>query len=206
MPDPTFAVADIFFSIQGEGMNTGRAALFLRLAGCNLACPWCDTDYLIRERLSIQEIRNRLAELIPDSYPKGLRRRPFLVLTGGEPTIQDIPELVDGLADYELALETNGLNSVPPGFSWVAVSPKRLGLSPSAMEMATEFKVVVDEKTDPMPLIAECLRSSADRKVPIWLQPEGNKGICVDACEKLLCVAPERLRIGHQMHKIRNWK
>ena len=93
-------VNDIFYSLQGEGRNTGRAAIFIRFAGCNLKCPFCDTDFAQYEEMSDEDILNRIK-----SYPSR-----FVVLTGGEPSLQVDRQLVDLLHKhgYELAMETNG--------------------------------------------------------------------------------------------------
>ena len=91
-------VNDIFYSLQGEGRNTGRAAIFIRFAGCNLKCPFCDTDFSQYEEMSDEDILNRIK-----SYPSR-----FVVLTGGEPSLQVDRLLVDLLHShgYELAKET----------------------------------------------------------------------------------------------------
>ncbi|MDY5084806.1 MAG: 7-carboxy-7-deazaguanine synthase QueE, partial [Prevotella sp.] len=77
----TYRVNDIFYSLQGEGHNAGRAAVFVRLSGCNLACPFCDTDFTSYETLTAAEIVGRVLALVPAGSV-----RPMVVLTGGEPT------------------------------------------------------------------------------------------------------------------------
>ena len=90
-------VNDIFYSLQGEGRNTGRAAIFIRFAGCNLKCPFCDTDFSQYEEMSDEDILNRIK-----SYSSH-----FVVLTGGEPSLQVDRHLVNLLHShgYELAME-----------------------------------------------------------------------------------------------------
>ena len=115
----TYDLVEIFESLQGEGRNTGRPCVFVRFAGCNLACPWCDTD--VTKRFSLE-----LGELIREI--KSFRAKS-VVLTGGEPsTVSGMPELVAELKreGYWIAVETNGLKS--PSWlqfaDYVAVSPK----------------------------------------------------------------------------------
>ena len=109
----------IFSSIQGEGRNTGRPATFIRFAGCNLNCPWCDTRKHTKEMLTISEIMMQVRKL-------GNRS---VIVTGGETTIViGLGELLSALKDegYWLALETNGTRNIPEleFFDYVAVSPK----------------------------------------------------------------------------------
>lgn len=109
-------INDIFYSIQGEGRNTGRAAVFIRFSGCNLKCPFCDTDFSRFEELSDDEIIARIS---------GFPAR-FVVLTGGEPSLQVDEEFVRKLhaAGYEVAMETNGTHETAPGIDWITCSPK----------------------------------------------------------------------------------
>ena len=101
----TYRVNDIFYSLQGEGHNTGRAAVFVRFSGCNLKCSFCDTDFAAFEELTGPEIVERI--------------KPFgaslAVLTGGEPTLQVTAELIDLLhqAGFEVAMESNGTHQPP---------------------------------------------------------------------------------------------
>lgn len=139
----TYRVNDIFYSIQGEGRNTGRAAVFVRFSGCNLACPFCDTDFGRYEELSADAILSRMTERVGTI---GGGTRPLVVLTGGEPTLQaDVP-LIDRLhqAGYgEVAMESNGLLEPPPNLDWLTVSPK----GRAAVRHANELKVLFDGRT-----------------------------------------------------------
>ena len=109
-------VNDIFYSLQGEGRNTGRAAIFIRFSGCNLKCPFCDTDFSKYEELTDEDILGRIRE-----YPSR-----FVVLTGGEPSLQVDRPLIDLLHShgYELAMETNGTHPIADGIDWITCSPK----------------------------------------------------------------------------------
>lgn len=109
-------INEIFYSIQGEGRNAGRAAVFIRFSGCNIKCPFCDTKHQKGKEMSDLEIINQIAE-----YPCR-----FVILTGGEPTLYVDADFVDKLhhKGYEVAIETNGTNIVPANVDFVTLSPK----------------------------------------------------------------------------------
>ena len=111
-------VNEIFYSLQGEGYHAGRAAVFIRLSGCNLKCPFCDTDFSVSEEMEVGEIVDEVV-----NYSSDCR---FVVLTGGEPTLQDCTPLIEALhrKGYTVAMETNGTRQVPSNIDWVTISPK----------------------------------------------------------------------------------
>lgn len=112
----TKRINEIFYSLQGEGRNTGRPAVFIRFAGCNLRCPFCDTEFTAYREMTDGDI---LREIAP--YPARL-----VILTGGEPTLQADEALIERLhaCGYSVAMETNGTHQPPPGVDWLTVSPK----------------------------------------------------------------------------------
>lgn len=134
-----YAVKEIFYTLQGEGRNAGRAAVFCRFAGCNLwsgreedrataACRFCDTDFVGLDgpgggRFATPEA---LAAAVAGTWPAGAGGQPLVVLTGGEPLLQVDAALTAALhaAGFEIAVETNGTLAVPAGIDWVCVSPK----------------------------------------------------------------------------------
>lgn len=138
--NPQYRIVEIFESLQGEGYNTGMPAIFIRLGKCNLACSWCDTDYLRFEMMSLHEILGRLKN----------HRARNIIITGGEPTIQPhLDTLLNALkaAGYYLCMETNGLNPVSPQIDFVATSPKACyadKYARSCIEKADEVRVVAD--------------------------------------------------------------
>ncbi len=132
-----FDLVEIFESLQGEGRNSGRPAVFVRFAGCNLACPWCDTDVNRRFSLSLNDLLDEVSSYRPKS----------VVLTGGEPTlVQGLPELVAGLKrkGFWVAVETNGTVDSPIlGFvDYVSCSPKAEYPDSIAISSADEVRVV----------------------------------------------------------------
>lgn len=136
----TYRVNSFFYSLQGEGANTGRAALFVRFAGCNLRCPFCDTEFDTFTTYSAEDIVSRLLGYCNDN---GLaEKKPIVVLTGGEPTLQADEYLVDMLHSegFYVAMESNGTLPVPANLDWLTVSPKTM--EPCSYDTAEEIKVV----------------------------------------------------------------
>lgn len=137
----TYPVNEIFYSLQGEGINAGRPAVFVRFSGCNLRCPFCDTDHKAHTMMTAEEIVEKIKS------PRGL-----LVLTGGEPSLFVDESLIAALhaAGFEIAIETNGTRPLPSGIDWVTLSPKD-AFCPGATPVLTscdELKVVFTA-TDP---------------------------------------------------------
>lgn len=136
----TYRINELFYSLQGEGRWTGRPAVFVRFSGCNLCCPFCDTHFASGTDMTGEEIVDRIGK------EGGVCR--FVVLTGGEPTLQ-VDEWLVGLlhaVGYYVAMETNGTRPVPAGVDWVTCSPKDLFV-PHARPVITachELKVVYD--------------------------------------------------------------
>jgi len=149
-PDGTLDVHSIFYTIQGEGPYCGRPAIFVRLAGCNLQCPGCDTDYtsykLGRKRMSPVILLAAVNELKDDEYPDA--PKPMIVITGGEPFRQNIsPVTMTFLrAGYEVQIETNGTLPVPddfPNSATIVCSPKTGKIHDTVGAKAIALKYVV---------------------------------------------------------------
>lgn len=137
-----YRLVEIFESLQGEGRNTGRPCVFVRFAGCNLACPWCDTDVRERFAMTLDEL---LAEIA--SY-----KAKTVVLTGGEPTlIEGAPELIAALkaAGYFIAVETNATVDAPwlQFVDYVACSPKAEFPDKIELKKANEVRVVASDES-----------------------------------------------------------
>jgi 7-carboxy-7-deazaguanine synthase len=159
----TYAVKEIFYTLQGEGAQTGRPSVFCRFAGCNLwsgreadraaaSCAFCDTDFVGVDGSDGGRYRDAgsLADRIASHWPAAGPAR-FVVCTGGEPLLHLDPPLIGALhgRGFEIAVETNGTIPVPPGLDWICVSPKAgAGL---VVESGDEIKVVVpQEGLDPL--------------------------------------------------------
>ena len=109
-------VNEIFYSLQGEGYHTGTPAVFIRLSGCNLRCPFCDTDHAAHTPMSVSKIARNVAQ-----YPA-----PTVILTGGEPSLYDLNALIDTLHSLgrRVHIETNGTHPLPSAIDWITCSPK----------------------------------------------------------------------------------
>lgn len=134
----TYSVKEIFYTLQGEGLRSGRPAVFCRFAGCNLwngreedrasaTCRFCDTDFVGTDGTLGGKFTHAaiLADRIAALWPAGRAHR-YVVLTGGEPLLQVDAALIDALhaQGFEIAVETNGTVVAPPGIDWICVSPK----------------------------------------------------------------------------------
>jgi 7-carboxy-7-deazaguanine synthase len=157
----SYAVKEIFYTLQGEGSLTGRPAVFCRFAGCNLwsgrkedradaVCTFCDTDFIGMDGAEGGRYRDaaaladRVAAQWPPEEPNGAGSR-FVVCTGGEPLLQLDPPLIAALhaRGFEIAVETNGTIALPAGLDWVCVSPK--AGAPLVVTAGDELKVVVPQ-------------------------------------------------------------
>lgn len=151
------AVESIFYTLQGEGPFSGRTAVFIRLAGCNLACTFCDTQFdtgLGKPKVRVDDIVNAVFALVPKTNKEA---RVLVVITGGEPLRQDISILVDELwrGGFDVQIETAGtcwppqldavLSNAGPHTSvlWIVCSPKTPKIHPRVAELAQDYKYVV---------------------------------------------------------------
>jgi 7-carboxy-7-deazaguanine synthase (Cx14CxxC type) len=157
-----YAVKEIFYTLQGEGANAGRAAVFCRFAGCNLwsgreqdrataTCTFCDTDFVGTDGDGGGKFATAddLAESIARHWPLTHGGEPFVVCTGGEPLLQFDESLAEALhrRGFVIAVETNGTVPVPAGVDWVCVSPK-IG-SQLVVKSGSELKLVYPQDVDP---------------------------------------------------------
>lgn len=190
-------VNEIFYSLQGEGLQAGTPAVFVRLSGCNLRCPFCDTVHDSGREMSeaevVAEVKRHAATLV--------------VMTGGEPSLQLTASLVDALhaAGRTVAVETNGTHPLPEGVDWVTLSPKDPWLGPQAapvLHEADELKLVYDGSFEPQPyshihirhgrLLQPCDTGDAERNADVIRRT-------VD-----YCLAHPQWRLSLQVHKILN--
>ncbi len=136
-----YRINEIFLSLQGEGFHTGTTSVFIRFAGCNLRCPFCDTDFSQFTLCSAEDICQQVVSLIRtrESLPA---QSILIVLTGGEPSLQVDEELLYALHTVArtVCIETNGTYPLPDGIDWVTCSPKEG--SNVVLHEADEVKVV----------------------------------------------------------------
>jgi 7-carboxy-7-deazaguanine synthase len=150
-----YSVKEIFYTLQGEGGQAGRAAVFCRFAGCNLwsgreedrstaVCQFCDTDFIGADGVGGGKFATAraLAEAVLKEWPAGAGGKPLVVCTGGEPLLQLDQAAVDALhaAGFEIAVETNGTQVPPQGLDWICVSPK--ADAALVLTSGTELKLV----------------------------------------------------------------
>ena len=149
-----YKVNEIFYTLQGEGAHMGIPAVFVRFSGCNLRCPWCDTEFTDFTSMTAEDI----VVAIQDLYNTPNKRRKMVVLTGGEPGLQVDKPLVDALhnAGFYICIETNGTRPLPAGIDWITCSPKESSLQhsaisnqPLALRKVNEVKVVFTGTYDP---------------------------------------------------------
>lgn len=202
-----YTVKSVFFTLQGEGYNTGRPAVFCRFAGCNLwngrerdrataICRFCDTDFVGSdgEGGGRYDSAGALAAAILARWP--LTGAPFVVFTGGEPTLQLDGTLIAALhgAGAELAIETNATNPVPPGLDWVCVSPK--AGAPLRQRSGDEIKIAWPQ---PGLDLDELERLAFTHR---FLQPIDGPELAWNRAQTIAaCRARPAWRLSEQMHK-----
>ena len=204
-----YAVKEAFLTLQGEGLNAGRRAVFCRFAGCNLwsgreqdrhgaVCRFCDTDFVGVDGLGGGRFRTaaNLAEAISAAWRSDVEHR-FVVLTGGEPLLQVDSDLVDALhgLGFEVAIETNGTLPAPKGVDWIAVSPK--AKAPLRITRGDELKLVFPQASvDPRQFEDLDFRH-------FFLQPmDGPDARANTAAAAQYCLAHPRWRLSLQTHKL----
>ena len=207
----TYAVKELFYTLQGEGANTGRPAVFCRFAGCNLwtgreadrkaaVCRFCDTEFVGTDGPGGGKFATAddLAAAVAGAWPGGEpTARPLVVCTGGEPLLQLDPPLIDALhaAGFEIAVETNGTVEPPADLDWICVSPK------------AEAELVV-ASGDELKLVYPQAGAPPERYAGLgfrhfFLQPmdgparEANTRAALD-----YCLAHPRWRLSLQTHKL----
>ncbi len=184
-------LVEIFLSVQGEGTHVGTPAVFVRLAGCNLSCRFCDTDYAVRFFASVDDVVARVRAIGSAT--------PMVIVTGGEPFAQrETTALIAALqADgRRVHIESNGTIATDvPERVWLTISPKER-LHPMMAARADEAKLIVDGRV-PLEWLAEFPPSTS-----VFLQPEGNAAANVQLALDALATDPARLRLSMQMHKL----
>jgi 7-carboxy-7-deazaguanine synthase (Cx14CxxC type) len=204
-----YAVKEIFYTLQGEGANAGRAAVFCRFAGCNLwtgreidrpkaVCQFCDTDFVgIGPDGGKFATATELAAAVASRWPDTAEGRPLVVCTGGEPLLQLDEHAVDALhaRGFEIAVETNGTQEPPPGLDWICVSPK--AGAPLVLRAGHELKLVYPQ------VGAEPERFTSLGFEHFYLQPMDGPSLAENTQRAIAyCLAHPRWRLSVQTHKV----
>lgn len=207
----TYSVKEIFYTLQGEGANAGRPAVFCRFAGCNLwsgresdrasaVCQFCDTDFVGTDGTSGGKFARAeaLADVIAVHWPQGRgEAHRLVVLTGGEPLLQVDAALIDALhaRGFRIAVETNGTVAAPEGLDWICVSPK--AGSTLVQRHGHELKVVIPQPGLDLNELAEL--SFENHFVQAMDGPLARENI---ERATALCMEDPRWRLSVQTHKV----
>lgn len=204
----------MFYTLQGEGAQAGRAAVFCRFAGCNLwtgreedrataVCKFCDTDFVGTDGVGGGKFKeaDTLAKAIADTFQGDVRlNKPYVVFTGGEPTLQLDAALIDAVHShgFEIAVETNGTLPVPAGVDWICVSPK-FGAE-LVQTTGQELKVVVPQLGQDLNALGQLdfehfFLQAMDDKDPV--KKAKNMQVAIQTC-----LNKPRWRLSVQTHKV----
>lgn len=206
----TYTVKEIFYTLQGEGAQAGRPAVFCRFAGCNLwsgreddrasaVCRFCDTDFIGTDGEQGGKFSDAesLAARIAEQWPAMRANNRYVVFTGGEPLLQLDAALIDAMhaQGFEIAIETNGTLPVPKGVDWVCVSPKQ-GAS-LVVTRGSELKVVVPQSGQDLDQLAQLDFTHHFLQPMDGMDKEKNTQLAIAACK-----ADPRWRLSLQTHKL----
>lgn len=206
----TYTVKEIFYTLQGEGANTGRPAVFCRFAGCNLwsgverdrtnaICQFCDTDFVWNSTTDVGKFSSPvdLAQAVADTWPQQVGGTPLVVCTGGEPLLQLDDALISAFhaRGFEVAVETNGTLPAPDGIDWICVSPK--ANSQLVLKEGHEIKLVFPQD-DVMPELFEALPFRN-----FFLQPMDGPDQDINILRAIeYCKEHPKWRLSIQLHKV----
>jgi 7-carboxy-7-deazaguanine synthase len=207
----SYAVKEIFYTLQGEGAQSGRAAVFCRFSGCNLwsgresdraaaVCKFCDTDFFGLDGLGGGkfESASQLADAVANAWPsRNGRGKRYVVCTGGEPLLQLDAPLIDAFhaRGFEVAVETNGTVEAPPDLDWICVSPK--AGATLVQRSGDELKLVFPQQgIDPKQCEGLAFRH-------FYLQPmDGPDRAANTERAVIFCMEHPQWRLSLQTHKI----
>ncbi|RJF88587.1 7-carboxy-7-deazaguanine synthase [Oleomonas cavernae] len=205
-----YAVKEIFKTLQGEGAQAGRAAVFCRFAGCNLwsgreadradaVCTFCDTDFvgMDGDGGGRFETAQDLAAAIERAWADASHERRYIVFTGGEPLLQLDEALLEAVhaRGFAAAVETNGTQEAPAGLDWVCVSPK--AGAPLKLDQGDEMKLVYPQAGLDPAQVADLAFEH------FWLQPmDGPDRLANTAAAVAYCLDHPRWRLSLQTHKL----
>lgn len=191
-------VKEIFYSLQGEGINMGIASIFIRLSGCNLKCDFCDTIYDNGTIMTLQDIHSKISK-----YPSR-----FIIWTGGEPTLQLNDDVIDFFKSkgYTQSIETNGSRAVPSGIDYITCSPKKETISLLKKNFpngVNEFRFPISQDSELPPEIENLPYAENYLVSPIFV---GDNFMnmdynALDRCIKFVLSNP-KWRLSLQIHKL----
>lgn len=165
---------EAFYTLQGEGFHQGRAAYFIRLAGCDVGCVWCDVkESWDKDLYPLQTVEEIVSEA--KKYPEKL-----IVITGGEPTLYNLDKLTKTLQEegFETNIETSGSSPLSGSWNWICLSPKKFKAPlPEILPLANELKIIIFNKSDFDWAEKHAAKVAASCK--LYLQPEWNKASIV---------------------------
>jgi 7-carboxy-7-deazaguanine synthase len=206
----TYSVKEIYYTLQGEGAQAGRAAVFLRFAGCNLwsgleadraeaVCRFCDTDFVGTDGPGGGKFANavKLSRAVFAAWPQHAKGRPYVVCTGGEPLLQLDKPLITALHDqgFEIGIETNGTLLPPAGIDWVCVSPK--ADAEQKLKHGDELKLIYPQAG------AEPERYAGQDFRNFFLQPMDNPDRAANTrAATEYCLKNPKWRLSLQTHKL----
>jgi len=206
----TYSVKEIYYTLQGEGAQAGRAAVFLRFAGCNLwsgvekdraeaVCQFCDTDFVGTDGPGGGKFADAgaLARAVFAEWPEHAKGKPYVVCTGGEPLLQLDKGLIAALHDggFEIGIETNGTLLPPPGIDWICVSPK--ADAEQKLKRGDELKLIYPQKgAAPERYVGQDFRN-------FFLQPMDNPDRAANTqAATEYCLKNPKWRLSLQTHKL----
>lgn len=194
MSSGSLNISEIFYSLQGEGLYCGRAAVFVRFSGCSMGCPWCDskyaqkTNFILTPQQILQEVKKYNC--------------PLVIITGGEPCEQDLSALLSLLYKngFEIHLETNGsIDTDTSLIKCVTVSPKK-NPDENMLKKADVIKCVIDGAAGTEQTALSYLKY-LKKGAEFFIQPEGNKQENIEKCLNLIKQNP-KIRLSVQLHKM----
>lgn len=192
----TYPIVETFHSIQGEGAHTGVSAFFIRLGGCDVACPWCDTKESWNAKRHPQRSIIELVEEVKQAQPA------IAVITGGEPLLHDLTPLTEEIKQQNIPvhLETSGSHPFSGQFDWITFSPKQfLAPHPTIYPQVNELKVVITNEYDLK--WAEQQSALVPPQTLKYLQPEWSTSKSRDLIFQYVLQNPQ-WRISLQTHKL----
>lgn len=188
-----------FYTLQGEGFNSGKAAYFLRLGGCDVGCVWCDVkeswDASVHPQVSVAT----MLQWVTDA------KATHVVITGGEPTMYDLSPICDTFHEHgiQVWIETAGVYPIRGNFDWICVSPKKFKKPiSSALAMANELKIIIFNQSDFE--WAESFKTLVPDSCVLFVQPEWEKSTRVNPSIRNFIQENPEWRLSLQTHKYLN--